>query len=363
MPCVTWSRLGTVAALLLLALTAGNAKAAGAGPRLALLRWTIRPAAVAVQTTDDTGGAAELLVDGNRQAPIPFPLSSLSWSGDGSLLAFTGLSGSGHSDLESSGSGIFVISADGGKARAVTGTSGGQFPVLSPDGHSVAFVRVRGSNSSWSTSGGKHGRTYARTSIWLVAIDGDAARRLTPWRKQTQELPSSFSPDGTTLAITQRPIPDGPSRALALPLDGGGPRLIAEDAAQPVFSPDGSRVALIGIADPVIQNASGSMRAPGNDEPNSDLFIANSDGSGRTQVTRTRAIEEFPSWDPSGQRLAYVRLAHPLTERTIFGLGDSVMEVNADGSCPTRILSSPGVAFLSPAWQPGPGREAGSIAC
>ena len=39
------------------------------------------------------------------------------------------------------------------------------------------------------------------------------------------------------------------------------------------------------------------------------------------------------------------------------------MEINADGSCPTRILSVPGVAFLSPAWQPGPGREADPISC
>jgi hypothetical protein len=61
--------------------------------------------------------------------------------------------------------------------------------------------------------------------------------------------------------------------------------------------------------------------------------------------------------------LAFIRLARPLTERTVFGFGDAVMEINADGSCPTKILSAPGVAFLSPVWQPGPGREAGPIVC
>jgi hypothetical protein len=45
------------------------------------------------------------------------------------------------------------------------------------------------------------------------------------------------------------------------------------------------------------------------------------------------------------------------------------MQVNADGTCPSRI-SAPvlrpndhWVAFDFPVWQPGPGREAGRIAC
>jgi hypothetical protein len=45
------------------------------------------------------------------------------------------------------------------------------------------------------------------------------------------------------------------------------------------------------------------------------------------------------------------------------GLGDAVMEINADGSCATKVLFAPKNAFLSPVWQPGPGREAGPIAC
>jgi hypothetical protein len=33
------------------------------------------------------------------------------------------------------------------------------------------------------------------------------------------------------------------------------------------------------------------------------------------------------------------------------------------GDGPLPCLSSPGAAFLSPTWRPGPGREAGPIAC
>jgi len=39
------------------------------------------------------------------------------------------------------------------------------------------------------------------------------------------------------------------------------------------------------------------------------------------------------------------------------------MEINANGTCRTRILSHPKVAFFGATWQPGPGREAGPIVC
>jgi hypothetical protein len=38
------------------------------------------------------------------------------------------------------------------------------------------------------------------------------------------------------------------------------------------------------------------------------------------------------------------------------------MEVNADGTCLTRLLSIEVGNFYGSAWQPGPGRQAGPIA-
>lgn len=40
-----------------------------------------------------------------------------------------------------------------------------------------------------------------------------------------------------------------------------------------------------------------------------------------------------------------------------------LMEINADGSCQTKVISMAGTYLLAPAWQPGPGREAGRIEC
>ena len=40
------------------------------------------------------------------------------------------------------------------------------------------------------------------------------------------------------------------------------------------------------------------------------------------------------------------------------------MQVNADGTCLSTVLpASLDTAFFGVAWQPGPGREAGRIAC
>jgi Tol biopolymer transport system component len=93
------------------------------------------------------------------------------------------------------------------------------------------------------------------------------------------------------------------------------------------------------------------------------------DRSSRLRLTDTPAKAERPaSWDPSGERLVYTTKSAP-TERTSGDLEASVMQINADGTCRSRVsipqLQAPDhrVAFLYPAWQPGPGREAGSISC
>ena len=72
----------------------------------------------------------------------------------------------------------------------------------------------------------------------------------------------------------------------------------------------------------------------------------------------------FQSWDPSGKRIAFVRYRPEETESDEIGIGSAIMEVNADGSCLRPVLTpSRGIAFYGVAWQPGPGREAGRIAC
>ncbi len=93
-----------------------------------------------------------------------------------------------------------------------------------------------------------------------------------------------------------------------------------------------------------------------------DLYTAALDGSDVRRLTSTpNAVELAPSWDATGQRFAFTRL-HPFGGEAAFFLDGEIGEINADGTCPETLISRGGL-LLGGAWQPGPGREAGPIAC
>jgi hypothetical protein len=81
-------------------------------------------------------------------------------------------------------------------------------------------------------------------------------------------------------------------------------------------------------------------------------------------LTSSPGSDYSQSWDPSGERLAFVRYLPEWLEPEELGYGSAVMQVNADGSCLGVVLRpSLYVAFFGVAWQPGSGREAGRIEC
>ncbi|MGN6586034.1 MAG: TolB family protein [Solirubrobacterales bacterium] len=135
--------------------------------------------------------------------------------------------------------------------------------------------------------------------------------------------------------------------------------MLDENAGEPVYSPDGTHIALLTTGK---QKTFGSKGRATTFTP-TDLAIANADGSGLTKLTHTGAVELHPSWDPSGQRLAYTQITIDGSEASLLGFGDSIMEINADGSCRTRVLSYSKASLFGATWQPGPGRGAGPISC
>ena len=99
-----------------------------------------------------------------------------------------------------------------GRAAARPGTRQGLNPVLSPDGGTIAFTRSKTRYRVDKTLAGllpkgaplpKTELAYSSTSTWLVDAGGGHPRRLTPWRDGLDETPTSFSPDGATLALTK----------------------------------------------------------------------------------------------------------------------------------------------------------------
>jgi Tol biopolymer transport system component len=320
---------------------AGVQAAAPEEPRLAFVRLTEKPPSLELVTSDASGLQEQVLAGGSlrRARPLPFPLDTPSWSSDGSEIAFSGWA-AGTPRLRPDGLRIFIAAADGSAVREVPGTQGGFTPVFAPDGQAIAFARRRKYRNAHTI--------FASTATWLVDPGTGQSRRLTPLRNGLDTFPSSFSPDGAVLAVGRRRGQSNPE-VVALRVDGSGSTVLARNATDAVYSPDGSQIAFVHVF------GRGSA---------TDLFAANPDGSAPRQLTNTPGkIEIWPSWDPSGRRLAYGQLRGGRSERAILGLGDSIMEINADGTCRTSILASHLLAFYGPTWQPGPGREAGRIAC
>jgi Tol biopolymer transport system component len=315
------------------------AGAAPEGPRLAVIKWDVFEGRYVLETVDRTGAQPlRLAGGGERKRPLPEIFEAPTWSPDGSKIAFVGVARS----LEAGprGDRLYVVGADGRGLKPLLGTHGSISPVFAPDGNAIVFTRLR--------RGG--------ASIWRASLTGGVPRRITPARRGLYMLPGSFSSDGTTLLATR--YVGAREEIVAVHLDTGEIETVLRHAEAPVYSPDGTRIALLRWR-PL-------RRRDGTRTESSDLFTIRADGTGLRRLTKTRYQDEsFPSWNPSGERLAFVRyLPEPVENEFVeAGIGASVMQMNADGTCPREILKPSIEAIYGAAWQPGPGREAGRIAC
>jgi Tol biopolymer transport system component len=193
------------------------------------------------------------------------------WSRDGRFLAFARwFKGDRLTD-------VVFADARGHVVRNLNRRGGdGSFeldPSWSPDGRRLAFAR------SWRRSG-----------IWFINRDGSGLRQFI----RGPAADPAWSPDGTTLAFTS------PGEGLQTPenrsvqtirVDGTQRRPILVGAANPTWSPDGKKLAFVSVAA----------------GPRADISVANSDGSGRRELTQTAAVESAPAWSPDGKYIAFER--------------------------------------------------------
>jgi Tol biopolymer transport system component len=312
--------------------------AAPEGPRLAIVAQKYGQEVI---TIGPLGEDSLQIVDPEHAGSGSLP----SWSADGSRLAFT-------ADVYPDDDPVLgVADADGGNLRIyprIRLELGD--PVMAPDGRSAAFARVR------VLRYGPARRTFSfRISIWSFDFQKRAVRPLTRWRGEYL-LPSSYSPDGSTLAATGF---DGRRfRAVAIHLGNGRTSLLARNAAEPVYAPDGSSFAFVrrkpwdpsGIKEET--SSVGELRVGRIGAP-----------VGSRLLLRMRGLLGLPSWDPSGQRLAFVNSRDEDPGDRGLEKGNRVMAINADGTCLTKVFSNPDMTLYGAAWQPGTGREAGPISC
>lgn len=305
-------------------------------PELAMSRSAVgNPPRRDVIALDSSGMNARVLAGSGA----PTFVSRLGWSPDGTRLAFAQSGDSVRDD----GIDIVVVNAEGGGTRRLTRTDRAFAPVWSPDGRTIVFAQYAAGTPYAST-----------TSLWSMSSDGSNRRQLLEAESGRTDVPSSFSPDGTELAVTrcESRLPDEQGRlanacaVYILDVRTLELRKLVERAADAAFSPDGEQIAYVTDSDENGDLSYGDRTFFAN-----ELYVMQiADGNAR-RITRTHRLNErAPSWSPDGNVIAYQR-----GEVVENAEGTVVLFVRTDGKCHKMIASDPKLAvwYGSPAWRPG----------
>lgn len=211
------------------------------------------------------------------------------WSPDGSLIAFTGLSGDTSVQL-------WIMDANGDNSRPLGFKGSAEQALLAPD---------------WSPTGRRLVVSY-KEDVFVVSRDGTERRRLT--RGRGEDWDPAWSPAGGWIAFTRNGF------IHRIRTDGTDRELLARGSGAD-WSPSGRRIVF------AVERPSGRR----------DIYTMKADGSDRRRLTTARADERTPSWSPGGGWIAFTR-----------GRPGSVWVVRPNGSRAHRLLGNAG----GPSWSP-----------
>jgi tol-pal system beta propeller repeat protein TolB len=255
-----FARASAVYALFALATLTVNQAAAEDKPQLTVA--TTRFGDVQLMTIDIDGqNAVQLTKD-------PKGASQATWSPDGKHLAFISFrNGPGQ---------IFVMDADGVEEKNITNdTTSHRTPVWSPDGKKILFA------------------TSTATGNDVALIDPDGSNRVNLTNRPSDDCDPFWSPDSKRIVFVCNPT--GLYRIHAMNADGTqSGELLNEGlrgAAYPAWSSDGQQIVFGGPGE------AGTVQ----------LFVINTDGSNKQQITRDKLSCSYATWSPDGQYIAYIR--------------------------------------------------------
>jgi Tol biopolymer transport system component len=167
-------------------------------------------------------------------------------------------------------------------------------------------------------------------SLWSLPATGGTARRITDEYNDARQ--PSWSPDGSRIAFQS--YRDGTWRIATIAPDGSGMKALTSgpfDDREPNWSPDGTRIAFS-------SDRSG----------NYDVWVLDVASGQVRQITKDPANDFFPSWSPDGRELAFVsnRTASPgVYATTVEGQERFVAPADGQVGAPSWVPSGKQVLF------------------
>jgi TolB protein len=180
-------------------------------------------------------------------------------------------------------SAIALMNIDGSGRRVIYQLPGAftgdlNYPVFSPDGKQLVFERAR-------SGGASH---VDKRAVFVIAVDGSHLRRLTPWAERDGDNPD-WSPDGKWIVFrSHEDDPKHQSQIFLIHPDGTGRRQLTHfssgtHVASSSFSPDGTSIAI----------------SKGPEGGNIDVFALRLDGTHMQRITHSTLWDSAPDWGPA----------------------------------------------------------------